>query len=847
MKRALLNLLRAVMSIRHILPIFLFALVSLNSLADCPAVVNVTPASSNICAGDSVLMQCTDVTATTFQWYKDGVLMTDSTRRSCYAKEAGNYTVTTDVCAIPSAPVSITIKPIPSISISTSSQLLCSGQQVTLTVFPGPNVVWAWIAPLGNAWTNTNPLTVTLTTPTTFQLVGANQITECANTTAVTVNVIPPLVPGTLHSNSQVCPGGTPPMITSDPAAGGSGIYTYQWEMSTTSATAGFSPIPGATSQNYQPGPTSVTTWYRLVVSSPPCDPRNSNAVVVQVDPIPTVTSASTKAICTGASVNYNPTSNVANATFTWTATVTSESVTGFTPSGSGNITDVLSITPFGSPTQGEVTYVITPTGPASSFCAGTPPFSLVVTVFPVALVTNSPLSQNICSGTATAPVVLTSNIPTATFTWTATSVTPGLSGYQASGNGNIPAMTISGLLSGTGKVEYTITPNMAGGTCPTGPSVVYTINVNPSSSVTNNPMQQTICTGDKTSLVTLSSNIAGTTFTWTATAFPASISGFQANGTNTIPAQTITNPSNVQGKVTYHIVPNTNANGCLGIPKDYIVNVNPEPDVTVPQLAYTLCSGNTTNIPLSSNVAGTTFSWTASSPSSITGFSGGTGTAIIQKLDNTSNANHTVTYVITPTSNGCVGNPITVKVTVTPEQVLTIVPLSPTTCSGSNVVITLTGNDPSITFTWTASTTGNVTGFSPSGSGPTISETLTNNDNVTRTVAYAVIMNLNGCSSSVKNFNVTVYPTPKITNSPLAATLCSGNVFNLALSSSVAGSTYSWTANSTPGITLNPSGNGSTINETILNPTSTPATVTYTITPSANGCPGKLEDYKLP
>ncbi|MDO9257465.1 MAG: PKD domain-containing protein [Bacteroidales bacterium] len=849
MKRALLNLLRVVMSIRHILPVFLLTLASLNTKAECPASVTATPALANICAGDSVLMECTDLAASTFQWYKDGVIMADSTKRTCYAREAGSYTVTTDLCATPSTPVVVSIKPLPILSIATSSTYLCSGQQVTLTVSQGLNVVWAWIAPIANAWTSTNPLTVTLTAPTTFQLVGANQITQCANTVAVTVNVIPPLVPGTLHSNSQVCPGGTPPLITSTPATGASGSYTYQWQMSTTSATAGFTNIPGANSPTYQPPATFVTTWYRMVVSSPPCDPRNSNAVVVQVDNIPVVTSAPTKAICTGDNVNYNPTSNVANATYTWTASVTSGNVSGFTASGSGPIQDVLVIMPLGSANQGQVTYVITPTGPATSFCVGTPPFNLVVTVYPIALVTNPLLSQDICSGTTTTPVILQSNIPTATFSWTAVGAA-GLSGYLASGTGNIPAMTISGLLSAIGTVNYTITPHMPSGTCPTGPSVVYTINVKPAPSVTNSPMQQTICTGDKTSLVTLISNIPATTFIWAATASATTVTGFQANGTNTIPIQTITNTANIQGTVTYHIVPNTGTNGCAGIPADYVVKINPEPVLTVPQFTYTLCSGNTINIPLSSNVAGTQYSWTANSGGVITGGSDQlvpiSTTAISQTLSNISNANHNITYVITPTSNGCVGNPVTVVVTVTPEQVLTIVPASPVTCSGSNVVITLLGNDPAITFTWTASTTGNVTGFSPTGSGPTISETLINHDNITRTVVYAVTMDLNGCTSGVTNFNVTVYPTAAITNNPLVSSLCSGSTFNLALSSSVWGSTFSWTANSISGVTGYSSGNGSTINQLISNSTSAPANVVYTITPSANGCTGTPSDYTL-
>lgn len=843
MKLALLYQLRVVMILKHGLPVLLIFLLSFNALADCPAKVTTIPSSTIICAGDSVLMKCTDPAATSWQWYKDGVAITDSTKITCYAKEAGNYTVTTDVCNIPSAPVVVTLKPLPVISISASSTLLCSGQQVTLVVDKGPNVVWAWIAPVPIAWTNTSPLTVTLTTPTTFQLVGANPITQCANTTAVTVQVIPPLTPGSVHPSSQVCPGGIPPALTSDPATGGSGSYGYQWQISTISASDGFTDIPGATSQTYQPGPTWVRTWYRMRVSSPPCDDEYSGAIVVQVNPNPSVTSPPATSICTGDKVNYVPTSDVAGSTFTWTASVTSGTVSGFTSSGSGTIQDVLSLAP-GASVSGEVTYVITPKGPAPAICPGTP-MNLTVTVYPIATVTNAVLAQTICSGSTTAPVVLQSNIAGATFSWTAVSTT-GLSGYLASGTGDIPAMAITGLINTPGTVTYTITPHVAGITCPTGPTVAYTITVNPAPGVTNNPLQQTICAGSNTSAVALTSNLAGTTFTWNSvTPLPAGVSGVQASGTNTIPAQAISNSSNVQAVVSYHIVPDAGTNGCSGIPQDYTVNVNPVPDVTTPQLSYTICSGNTTSIPLSSNVAGTNFSWTASSTSPITGFSDGSGSLISQSLKNTSNSNYDVTYVITPTSNGCTGSPVTVTVTVTPEQVLSIVPAAPKTCSGSNVSINLVGNVPGITFSWTASSSGNVTGFSD-GTGSTISQTLTNHENVTRKVVYAVIMTLNGCSSDVTNFNVTVYPTPVLTTNPLNASLCSGATFSQSLSSNVAGSNFSWTVNSTPGISGYSTGSSATINQQIYNSTNTPGSVIYTITPSANGCPGIPSDYSL-
>ena len=106
--------------------------------------------------------------------------------------------------------------------------------------------------------------------------------------------------------------------------------------------------------------------------------------------------------------------------------------------------------------------------------------------------------------------------------------------------------------------------------------TATYILAVNPMPTITNTPLYQTICSGTNTLLVNLTSNVASTTFEWTASSDNA-ISGFTTNGTNTIPAQTLSNPSNsAAGTVTYVIIPK--ANGCTGTAVNYVVTVNPDP-----------------------------------------------------------------------------------------------------------------------------------------------------------------------------------------------------------------------------------------------------------------------------
>jgi hypothetical protein len=84
----------------------------------------------------------------------------------------------------------------------------------------------------------------------------------------------------------------------------------------------------------------------------------------------------------------------------------------------------------------------------------------------------------------------------------------------------------------------------------------------------------------------------------------------------------------------------------------------------------------------------------------------------------------------------------------------------------------------------------------------------------------------------------VIVNPIPAATATPASQAICIGTATSIALSSTVAGTTFSWTV-SQSGTSGATAGSGTTITQT-LNATGTSAgTATYTITPSANSCPG--------
>ena len=75
---------------------------------------------------------------------------------------------------------------------------------------------------------------------------------------------------------------------------------------------------------------------------------------------------------------------------------------------------------------------------------------------------------------------------------------------------------------------------------------------------------------------MTLTSNVAGTSFTWTCTPSSPAITGWANNAIpTTILNQTLVNSSPISQTVTYHITPT--ANGCTGPVTDYVVTVVPD------------------------------------------------------------------------------------------------------------------------------------------------------------------------------------------------------------------------------------------------------------------------------
>ena len=340
------------------------------------------------------------------------------------------------------------------------------------------------------------------------------------------------------------------------------------------------------------------------------------------------------------------------------------------------------------------------------------------------------------------------------------------------------------------------------------GPSntATQTFSVNTAAAITNTSLNQTICSGSSTTLVNLTANPFGTTFSWIATA-TAGISGFTPSGTtNTIPAQTITTTNTSPGTVTYVITPSVG--GCSGLDVNYEVTVNPAPTITTQPASSAVCLGGTPTpltVALNSSSVTPTYQWysnTANSTSGGTSISGGTNAT----YNPPATAVVTLYYycIISLSSGGCSSLTSNVaEVKITPILTITTQP-NPTQslCVGVTIPTPLTvaysGGAGTATYQWYSNTSPLTTG------GTLISgETNSNYTPPVFTTAglyyYYAVISLAGinCGAITSNLaQINVIADPLITTQPLPSqTVCQNSPATIlsVIASGGIGTTYDY------------------------------------------------------
>ncbi|MFZ7105332.1 MAG: beta strand repeat-containing protein, partial [Bacteroidota bacterium] len=373
--------------------------------------------------------------------------------------------------------------------------------------------------------------------------------------------------------------------------------------------------------------------------------------------------------------------------------------------------------------------------------------------------------------------------------------------------------------------------------------AATLTVNANPSAP-TATPSGNTICGGQGAGVaLSISPAISGTTYSWPAPTLSGVTGGTSASSQTSL-NQILTNNNTVAGTAVYTISATTPA-GCTSASTTVVtITVNPSPVATATPSSQAFCgSSATTNIDLTSSLPGTSYTWAVSQAGGVTGSSAcasGCGTNISQTLSNAGGTSGTATYTVTPTDGTCTGSTITVVVTLTPTPVGNASNLTPAVCSGTGAGVTLTSSVTGTTYAWAVSQSG-VSGATPCASscGTSINQTLTNGGTSNGTATYTVTPTANGCPGAPYDVVVTVKPIPAAIIAPSTESFCGSGTTGFALSSPVSGATFSWTASQSNATGASAS-SGATIAQLLtLNSGSPTGSVTYTVTPTANGCNG--------
>jgi uncharacterized protein (TIGR02145 family) len=379
----------------------------------------------------------------------------------------------------------------------------------------------------------------------------------------------------------------------------------------------------------------------------------------------------------------------------------------------------------------------------------------------PNPVVTTSPLVTSICSGSLT-NIVLTSNIPNTTFSWTATGSSGFVSGYSA-GNGN----TISQMLTNSNTVNetvtYLITP--AAGTC-VGNTVAYIVTIIPARMV-------------NVTIVASSNNIcAGRTVNFIATPANGGINPsyqWKVNGINAGSDSSVYSYDPSNGDLVICILTSSD-NLCItnnpATSNMIMMTVNPVIDIgiSISPSANPVCSGSlVTFIATPQNEGNTpTYQW------QVNGINAGTNNPVYGYIPAN---NDQVTCIlnssdtICTTNNPATANPITMTVGANLPVGVTISPDANPVCAGVSVTFTATHVNGGIlpTYQW------KVNGVNQGSNSPLFTYTPSNNDAVCCIISSDLTCTIGNPAIS-NTISMSINSNPLVTFTPCFDTITTLN-----------------------------------------------------------------------
>ena len=400
--------------------------------------------------------------------------------------------------------------------------------------------------------------------------------------------------------------------------------------------------------------------------------------------------------------------------------------------------------------------------------------------------------------------------------------------GFPATQSGTLPATPITiSLPPGAPAANYNGILTISNPLCTSIQyPIVVTINPIPDVMATDD---QTVCNGNATTEVDFSGSVEATTFKWMNN---NAATGLADSGMGSIPSFTAANATS--GPISSRVIVTPMANGCSGTPDTFMINVNPSPSLTVPG-PFTQCNIVTFDYNPASGTPGTSFIWNRAAVPGISNPTGSGGDNPDELLVNTTAFPIVVPYIYTMAASGC-NSTQEVDVTVYPTPLLSTSLTPPAVCSGNTFNYSPTSATPGTTFTWNRNPVPGISNSAATGTNNP-GEALVDTTTDPAVVTYVYTLIANGCSWT-QNVTVTVNPTPVLNSSTTPPALCNQITSTYEATSATAGSTFTWSRASVPGIAdPSNSGIGAIPGEALNNTSTDPVVATYAFTIQANGC----------
>lgn len=253
--------------------------------------------SLTFCQGSSVTLNA-NIGGFSYQWKKDGVILSGANATSFSATTTGSYSVLiTDIngCSANSNSLNVTVNPVPNPIISGITSI-CDGDSSVLSINPITGAIYQWrfngININGAANNN-----YVLTTPGSYSVNVTNSFGCSANSPSVSIIVNPLPTTSVNTSNATTfCQGGSA-VISSSNNIG----ITYQWFKNGIQ-------INGANSSNYN---ASTSGNYNVFITdNNGCSNFSSNSISVTVLSLPSLSISGDTSICQGETTTLVATSN---------------------------------------------------------------------------------------------------------------------------------------------------------------------------------------------------------------------------------------------------------------------------------------------------------------------------------------------------------------------------------------------------------------------------------------------------------------------------------------------------------------------------------------------------------